>query len=640
VTSVVGVDVGGTFTDCVAWDGTNVSRVKVPTTAEQSRAVVAGAAQLVTSGHAHSLLHGSTVATNALLERAGADTVLVTDSGFEDVIEIGRQDRPSLYDPFVDRPEPLVPRRCRLGLGADLAHLVEQVAELAPQAVAVSLAYSFADPSTERKVGAALGPLGVPISLSSSVAAEFREFERTSTTVLNAYLASVVGSYLRRLEERAAGVARRVQVMRSSGGLMGITEAAGLAAALLLSGPAGGVVAAAEMSRARGHRRIVTFDMGGTSTDVSRIEDGRPDVAYQRTVDGYVCRMPSVAVHTVGAGGGSIAWIDPGGSLRVGPNSAGADPGPASYGKGGVEATVTDAHLALGRIDPTSRLGGDLALDVEAGTAALRRVGEVMGLDGEATAQGIVDVVEAHMERAIRTVSVEQGVDPRDAVLVAFGGAGGLHATSLARKLSMASVEVPPFAGVLSALGLLMAPPRHDSARSVASGSDVESAVRRISEEATAAFRDSHGSAPATVERAVDMRYHGQAHEITVPLEPGDTIAEAAVRFHRLHREMNGFSRQDDPVETVTVRAAAQGKAHLGWADLPKIAEGPLPPPRIRPVVFGGRSVESAKWWRPDLPAGATVTGPAVVSEEVGTTVLAPGESAVVASDGTLEIRW
>ncbi len=637
---VVAVDVGGTFTDCVAWDGSDVQRVKVPTSPDQSEAVVTGAARLASTGRADSLLHGTTVATNALLERAGDDTVLITDAGFEDVIEIGRQERPSLYDPFVDRPEPLVTRDHRLGMDADVARLTQRVIELAPRAVAVSLAYSFVDPADEERVGEALAALEVPISLSSRVAPEFREFERTSTTVLNAYLASVVEGYLCRLERRSAEVARTVQVMRSSGGLMEITEAAALAAALLLSGPAGGVVAAAEMSRARGRRRIVTFDMGGTSTDVSRIDDGRPEVAYERSVDGYVCRMPSVAVHTVGAGGGSIAWVDPGGSLRVGPHSAGAHPGPASYGQGGTEATVTDAHLALGRINPHRPLGGDLQLDGEASATALRKVGDLAGLNQAATAQGIVDVVEAHMGRAIRAVSVEQGIDPRDAVLVAFGGAGGLHATSLAQKLNMASVEVPPFAGVFSALGLLMAPPRHDSARSVSVDADLESELRRISHETAASFAASHGSAPAVVERAVDMRYRGQAHEITVPLEPGEGIDEAIVRFHRLHRELNGFSRPDDPTESVTVRAAARGKANLRWTDLPDVAEGPLPPHRTRPVVFDGRPVESAEWWRPDLPAGVTLAGPAIVSEEVGTTVIAPGERATVASDGTLEIRW
>lgn len=399
-------------------------------------------------------------------------------------------------------------------------------------------------------------------------------------------------------------------------------------------------MAAAEMSRARGHRRIVTFDMGGTSTDVSRIEEGRQDVAYERTVDGYVCRMPSVAVHTVGAGGGSIAWVDAGGSLRVGPHSAGAVPGPASYGRGGLEATVTDAHLALGRIDPHGRLGGDLALSGEAATIAIRKVGEIVGIDPSATAQGILDVVESHMERAIRAVSVEQGVDPRDAVLVAFGGAGGLHATSLAKRLSMASVEIPPFAGVLSALGLLMAPPRQDSARSVSQGADILSVVNRIAGEAATSFRGSHGFDPVVVERAVDLRYRGQAHEITVPLDPGDGMTETFARFHRLHREINGFSRQDDPVEAVTVRATASGRARMGWPDLPAVPEGPLPPPRTRMAVFDGRPVETSEWWRPDLPAGAVIAGPAVISEEVGTTVVAAGESAVVSTDGTLEIRW
>lgn len=638
----MGVDVGGTFTDCVSWSDGRLEVAKVPTTSDQSDGVVAGARRLLAGSRAGALLHGSTVATNAVLERSGADTVLVTDAGFEDVIEIGRQDRPSLYDSFADRPPPLVRRPDRLGFDGDVDDLAARLARRRPQAVAVSLAYSFRDPDPESKVAAALAGLGIPVSVSHQVVAEFREFERTSTTVLNAYLSPRVAGYLSRLAASASDLAARVQVMRSSGGLMEVGEAAGLAAALLLSGPAGGVVAAAAMGAARGYSRLVTLDMGGTSTDVCRIEGARPEIAYERSVDGYVCRMPSVAVHTIGAGGGSVGWMDAGGSLRVGPRSAGAEPGPAAYGKGGEEPTVTDAHIALGRVDPGRRLAGTLPLDLAAATAALTALGERSEMTALGAATGMLEVVESHMERAIRAVSVEQGADPRQAVLVAFGGAGGLHSSGLARRLGMRSVAVPPYAGVFSALGLLMAPPRLDGARSVllGEGADLASAVAAVAAETEERFRSSHRVAPVRMGAMADVRYRGQAHEITVPMPAGAGFGAAAAAFHRLHFEMNGFSRPDDPVEVVTVRAVAEGEPLLGWADLPTVAPGPPPLSRRREVVFEGRALQAEVWQRRHLPAGFELRGPAVIEEEVGTVVLLPGDVAVVADDGTVEVTW
>ena len=359
------VDVGGTFTDVAAWDGERLRVAKVPTTSDQSEGVLAGVAAAGAGGR---LLHGTTVATNALLERKGARTVLVTDSGFEDLIEIGRQDRPSLYDPSVTRPEPIVPRGRRVGVPGrrhrdgrrrerfDAAPVAARVAALDPAAVAVCLLYAYADDSDERALVEAISALlpGVVASRSSEVAAEFREYERASTTVLNAYLGPVTSRYLRSLQERAAaaGIDPRIQVMRSSGGLIGVEDAARLPAAILLSGPAGGVVAATALGAVLGRDHIVSFDMGGTSTDVCRIDHGRPGVAYAREVEGMPCRMPTVAIHTVGAGGGSVGWVDAGGALRVGPRSAGAVPGPACYRRGGSEPAVTDANLLLGRIAP------------------------------------------------------------------------------------------------------------------------------------------------------------------------------------------------------------------------------------------------------------------------------------------------
>jgi N-methylhydantoinase A len=380
------------------------------------------------SGAAGALLHGTTVATNALLERKGARTILVTDEGFEDLLEIGRQDRPSLYDTARVRPIPIVDRAHRLGApgradhvgGApdskDLAAVGAEAARLGPEAIAISTLYSYLDPGRERALGAVLEQAvpGVPISLSSDVVAEFREYERASTTVLNAYLTPVTSRYLRALRERAhsAGIEGEIAVMRSSGGLVSLDEAARLPVSILLSGPAGGVVAATALGAALGHDRIVSFDMGGTSTDVCRIDHGRPEVAYERAIEGLPCRMPAVAIHTVGAGGGSVGWVDAGGALRVGPRSAGAIPGPASYGNGGTEPAVTDANVLLGRIDPVARLGGSVDLDRTAAEAAAAAVGLRLDMSVPQVALGMVEVVEAHMHRAIRKVSVEEGADP------------------------------------------------------------------------------------------------------------------------------------------------------------------------------------------------------------------------------------
>ncbi|MEA2010043.1 MAG: hydantoinase/oxoprolinase family protein, partial [Actinomycetota bacterium] len=402
---ILGVDVGGTFTDLFFWDGSEVRTAKLPTTAaDQSEAVLDGAAEL--ADHVESFLHGTTAATNALLERTGARTLLVTSPGFEDVIEIGRQDRPSLYDPFADRPEPLVERNDRVSDLADVA--LDGI-----EAVAVSLLRSYEDPSQEQAIGSEVTRLApeAAVSLSSEVVAEFREFERTSTTVLNAYLTPVVADYLARLEAgvRSSGLADAIAVMRSSGGLISGSDAAALPASILLSGPAGGVVAAAAIGTALGRDHIIAFDMGGTSTDVCRIQDGNPEISYERAVAGYPCRMPSAAIHTVGAGGGSVGWIDPGDSLRVGPRSAGAEPGPACYGRGGSEAAVTDANVVLGRIAPDASLGGRLTIDRSLSEAVLSDLGEPLGLPVEETALGVVRVIEEIMAGAIRTVSIEQG---------------------------------------------------------------------------------------------------------------------------------------------------------------------------------------------------------------------------------------
>ena len=629
---ILGVDVGGTFTDLFFWDGTEIKTAKLPTTAsDQSRAVLQGASEL--AERVESFLHGTTAATNALLERTGARTLLVTSPGFEDVIEIGRQDRPSLYDPFADRPKPLVDRRDRVSnlAEADLTNI---------EAIAVSLLRSYEDPSQEQAIGleAAQRAPSVAISLSSDVVAEFREFERTSTTVLNAYLTPVVADYLARLEAgvRSSGLANTIAVMRSSGGLISGSEAAALPASILLSGPAGGVVAAAAIGTALGRDHIIAFDMGGTSTDVCRIQNGRPEISYERAVAGYPCRMASAAIHTVGAGGGSVGWIDPGGSLRVGPRSAGAEPGPACYGKGGNETTATDANVVLGRIAPNASLGGRLTIDRALSEAVLTKLGEPFGLTAEEAALGVVRVVEEVMAGAIRTVSIEQGADPRDAWLVAFGGAGGLHATALARSLDMAGVIIPPFGGVFSAVGLLLSPPRIDLAHSVLlrEGEDPDPEIRRLGSEAL-------GQLPTgTLETLVDVRYLGQSHEVTVPHTAGDGWDVLSDRFHVLHRERNGFARPSDPIEIVTVRATVTGTPAIdpdtafAWSPDGEARLG------ARMVVTDAGQMEAGVWRREGLPIGATIAGPAVIEESEATTWIGPGEQAVVVPSGALEVTW
>jgi N-methylhydantoinase A/oxoprolinase/acetone carboxylase beta subunit len=557
----VGVDTGGTFTDLVTADG-DVAKV-LSTPDDPVRAIRAAVDDATTSGAAARpdfLAHGTTVATNALLERRGAAVALVTTEGLADVIEIGRQDRPSLYDQLASRPEPLVPRGWRYEVAGRLA---ADGSELAPvdadgipaidgdvEAVAVCLLHADIEPAQERVVAEVLRARGHDVSCSHEVSPEMREVERTVTTVINAALRPRCRAYLRGI----ADLAGDALVMTSAGGLLPAAEAAELPAALLLSGPAGGVRAGAAAAVANGYPDAITFDMGGTSTDVCLVVGGSPAPAAEREVAGFTVRFPALDVHTIGAGGGSIAGIDPGGALVVGPQSAGADPGPACYGQGGVDATVTDANLVAGRIAADAAFGG-LRLDAGAAARALDRAG--------VTADGVIAVVDANMERALRAVSVERGVDPRRLALVAFGGAGPLHACALAEALGMPAVIVPARAGVLSAVGLLTAPRRRDLVRSWPNPQDqagLAEALALLGKEAAALVGPGGGAAAITVETAVDCRYRGQSHELTVP-----SIGE----FHDEHRRRNGYARPDEPVEVVALRAVATRPPSVAADDLP-----------------------------------------------------------------------
>lgn len=637
---ILGADVGGTFTDVVLVESGSVTTAKISTSELQGDAIIEGLDRLGGGRSVHAFVHGTTVATNALLERAGARVVLITDAGFEDIIEIGRQDRPSLYDPFADRPEPLVARSDRIGVVGTPGVIDVGDAE----AVAVSLVEGHVQAEREASLAAVIDH-DVPISCSSIVSPEFREFERTSTTVLNAYLTPITSRYLDALEERTVGAGRvdSMAVMRSSGGLMSARDAADLPAAVLLSGPAGGVLAAREFATALGIDHVISFDMGGTSTDVCRIVDGVIDVSYERSVAGYVCRLASAGIHTVGAGGGSIAWIDAGGSLRVGPRSAGALPGPACYGRGGSEPTVTDANVVLGRIDPDARLGGTLSIDADAAKRAVRSIAHHLDMSTVEAALGIVAIAEEVMAGAIRTVSIEQGSDPRGASLLAFGGAGGLHAASLARSLSMESVIIPPFGGVFSAVGLLLAPPRVDLAAAVLIVDSDLTPVQRVVDDLEGRARAELGRAghdTASIDATLDVRYRGQAHEIGVPWHRDDSFDDLAGRFNEMHEARNGFSRHDDPIEIVAARLAARGVPAITVEDFGTWTRSSTVPTVTRSVVGRTGRAPATILDRGALDVGDVVTGPAVIEERESTTFLDVGERAVVRGNGSLEVTW
>jgi N-methylhydantoinase A len=527
--AILGVDVGGTFTDAVLLTDDNELRtVKIPTTLRQEESVLAAAAAVGAAG-VDRFTHGTTVATNALLERKGARTAFVATAGFEHLLHLRRQDRAELYRLCAEHPPPVVPlERCfgvreRVGPDGVIVPLeLDSLPEFDAEAVAVCLLFSFRDSAHERAVAAELRRRlpAARVVASHEVSPEFREYERASTTAIDAYLGLIVARYLDALRERAAAAGLpEPLVMRSSGGVASLAEAAAHPAVALVSGPAAGTVGAALLARRAGFENAISFDMGGTSTDVSLIVDGSAGLAAEREVGGLPLRLPTLDLHTVGAGGGSIVWLDSGGAIRVGPESAGADPGPACYGRGGTRPTVTDANLLLGRL-PT-KLAGDIELDVE---AAARAFG---GIDPAAA----IEIVNAEMLQALRVVSVERGHDPRELALVAFGGAGPLHACALADELEIGTVLVPAAAGVLSALGLVASEERRDRV------------VPYVCPLAEVADFPAEGDA--------DLRYAGQSFELTVPIQAG--LEEA---FHRAHEERYGYADRGREIELVAIRTA------------------------------------------------------------------------------------
>ncbi len=643
----IAIDTGGTFTDCVWLEGGRVRMLKVFSTPSDPSRAIAAALTRILRGHKTGgflLLHGTTVGTNTLLQRRGARVAFVTTEGFEDTLEIGRQARPRLYDFFFDRIEPLVPASRTFGVAErtspegsilqrpgreELARLAAAVAKASPESVAVSLLFSFANPANERAVAAALKRVRVPVSLSHVILPEFREYERASTVAVNAYLQPAIARYLgsleRRLLRRKKPAARGIFVMQSSGGLTSLEAAAREPVRTLLSGPAGGVVGAAHMARRSGLARAIAFDMGGTSTDVALV-DRALRTSSEAEVAGLPVRVPMLDIHTVGAGGGSLARLDAAGALRVGPESAGADPGPICYGKG-TEPTVTDANLLLGRLPPGRFLGGEFALDLERAQkrvrAWLRR--HRSSWSAERFAAGVVRVVNAHMEKAVRVVSVERGYDPRDFALVAFGGAGGMHACELALALGIPRVLVPALPGALSALGILGSEVVKHYSRSVLwrvtesiPQDELESEFRTLQQAAARAFRRERWQGSPRFERSVDVRYRGQGYELNVPLRRSLLPA-----FHAEHRRRYGYSHPGREVELVTLRLRAFLPAHSlakAWTPDAKAAK----PERAR-VFFNGKRVPTLIYDRANLLPGKRYRGPAVIAEYSATTVVPPG---------------
>ncbi|HEU4489167.1 MAG TPA: hydantoinase/oxoprolinase family protein [Actinomycetota bacterium] len=652
----LGVDVGGTFTDLVALVDGEMKTTKVPSTPkDQSQGVMSSVeAADIEPSEVAAFAHGMTVATNALLERNGARTALVTTEGFRDILEIGRQNRPDLYDLTKDRPPSLVPRDLRFTvkerMGRDgvieeldsssVTEAVEALKRGEVDAVAVCLLFAFSHPDHERALGAALedGLPGVHISLSSEVLPEFREFERFSTTAADAYLGPKLSAYLNSLagEVEGAGIPAP-RVMQSSGGVMDIGKAAANAASCVLSGPAGGVVGAAYAAESGGFGDVLTFDMGGTSTDVAPVFEGQVETTTESVIAGVPIKFPMVDVHTVSAGGGSIGWVDDGGALRVGPRSAGADPGPVAYGRGGDEPTVTDANLYLGYLKDGAELGGELVLRRELAEEAMHALGRQLGLDALETANGIVRVANAEMVRALRVISVQRGLDQREFALVAFGGAGPMHACSLAEELNMGTVLVPKAGGVLSALGLAISDVRTDLVRPLLGELDsieaasFEDAFGAMEEEASCELE------AAEFHRRADLRYRGQSFELTVDV--GD-IEELKNAWHEVHERRYGYSMPEEPVELVNLRVVATMPA-----DRPPLEEGP-PPDRQDKGRAGDRTAHFGEGWA-DVPVldrtlmgeGSEVQGPSIVEFPEATCVVRPGWSGAIDHAGNLVLR-
>jgi N-methylhydantoinase A len=680
----LGVDVGGTFTDLVLFDAAS-NRIHFTKTSstpanqaegvEQGISKVAGIAGL-TPADVSFFVHGTTVATNALLERKGVTCALLITEGFRDILQIGRQDRPKLYDWFAQRPPALVPRALTfevrermlhtgdVHLALDEAQAIEAIGRAKAAgvtAIAVCLLHSYANVAHERRLGELIAQHfpEVEVSLSSDVIPEFREYERASTTAVNAYVMPIVRRYVARLADRttAMGVPAELHIMQSNGGLMTARAAGEQSVRTMLSGPAAGVLGAVALAREAGFDNVLSVDMGGTSFDICLAYDGQLRFTKESEIGSLPVKVPMIDIHTLGAGGGSVAWIDAGGALRVGPRSAGAQPGPACYSRGGTEATVTDANVVLGRIDPANFLGGEMQLDAEAARRAVReRIAEPLGLGLEEAAEGIIRVINATMVRGMRAVSVEKGYDPRDFAIVAFGGGGPLHAADLARELGVPNVLVPVMPGVTSALGLLVADLRYDvsatvrgslAAPDLAALTAVYEDLERQALEQMAKDGVEHGE--VALNRSADVRYARQSWELEVSVPPGrlDATALDLVRseFHARHAQQYGYAMEGE--ELILVNAAVSAIAVLPKPPLGSTtaddgrADGAMAHDQAgeRQTWLGARWVRASVYDRRGLPPGAAIEGPAIVEQLDTTTFLGLGDRARVDDSGNLVVE-
>ena len=654
----IGVDTGGTFTDLLLLDDSGLHVHKLRSTPDDpSRAILEGIRTL--TSHAAEITHGSTVATNALLERKGARVALITTAGFEDVLLIGRQTRAKLYDFQVQAPRPLVDPGFTIGVHerlaadgsileplpeAEVARIQAAVDALQPDSIAICLLHSYANPQHERTLAEALIAAGYLVSASHQILPEYREFERFSTTAVNAYVTPKMSRYLTALES-GLGPESTLRIMQSNGGSISAATAKQAAVHTILSGPAGGVVGAQAIAALSGHTRLITFDMGGTSTDVSLI-DHEIGTTADSIVGDFPVRLPVLDIHTVGAGGGSMAWLDSGGSLRVGPRSAGADPGPACYGTGS-ELTVTDANLLLGRLDPTYFLGGRMALDLPRTRAIAKALAKRLNLTERTLAEGILRIANSNMERAIRQVSVQRGHDPRDFALLAFGGAGGLHACDLADALNIRTVLIPEHSGVLSALGMLLADVVKDYSTAILkpiaalTPEALQAALEPLQTRATThLLAEGFHSSDILLTPTVDLRYRGQAYELSIPFTPGESIATIEAAFHQAHQKLYGYANPQRPTELIQLRLKA-----IGRTDKPLLTPNPsnhsqsiLPPPSTtRTTIFHRRPHQTPIYHRANLTPGTPITpGPVILLTGESTNIIPPTWRWQIHPTGTL----
>ena len=675
----IGVDTGGTFTDVSLMNETTGEMLitKVPSTpSNPSLAVINGVKQIVEETgidfkQISFFIHGSTVATNALLEGKGSRTALITTKGFKDVLQIGRQTRPKLYDFRARRAEPLVARNLRFELDErtnykgnimkevdrnEVLELAEKLKVNKITSVAICFLHSYINPINEQKVKEILSEVlpDIPITLSCEVLPEMKEYERTSTVVANAYVLPKMKFYLGHLETalQELGIPSSLYIMQSNGGIISAETAMNMPIRTVLSGPAGGVLAGSLVAQNTEYKNIITIDMGGTSLDTALIEKGVPQYTTISEVEGRPIKVPMIDMHTIGSGGGSIAWIDTGGALRVGPHSAGADPGPVCYGKGGMEPTVSDANVILGRLNPDSILGGRMKMDVESARKVMKeKIADPLGITVEQASEGILKVINANMVRGIRVISVEKGHDPRNFSLMAFGGAGPLHAVDIAREIGSKEVIIPPTPGITCATGMLMADVKHDYVKAFSApltditydhlNGMIDELVDKARQDLT---EEGFVEEAMELQVSLDLRYRHQAYEITIPLNSlyvnNPIMDEAVNQFHETHKNIYGFHRISEPLELANIRLVGLGKIKKIKNSNGKVVKGvELKSIGKRQVYFDSSFYETPIYQRGDLSTGTVISGPAIIEQLDSTILVYPNQAALSTPDGNLIIR-